>query len=217
MDKRDLGAVYNDVRGVINKFKGHLPPQTRVVTQGQAGDMEDAYTTLALGMAMAAVLVYLLMVTNFQSWALPLMALGAMPFAITGAFVSLWITGTTLSVSAFMGMIMVMGVTTANSVLLVSFARYAMLDGHPSVRAALEAISARMRPVMMTAIAMLIGMLPMALALGEGAEQNAPLARAVMGGLLFGTPATLTIVPLLISMREKRLFTENEVPEDASK
>ena len=217
VDKRDLGGVYDDVTAVINKFKGHLTPQTRVVTQGQAGDMQDAYTTLARGMVMAAVLVYLLMVTNFQSWALPLMALGAMPFAITGAFVSLWITGTTLSVSAFMGMIMVMGVTTANSVLLVSFARYAMLDGHPSVRAALEAISARMRPITMTAIAMLIGMLPMALALGEGAEQNAPLARAVMGGLLFGTPATLTIVPLLISMRKKRLFTEDEEPENASK
>ena len=111
---------------------------------------------------------------------------------------------------------MVMGVTTANSVLVVSFSRYAMLEGHSSKHSALKAISSRMRPVLMTAIAMLVGMFPMALAIGAGAEQNAPLARAVIGGLLFGTPATLTIVPLLISMRRKRLFRDNEDKNYAS-
>lgn len=210
VDGRDLGGVFDDIKTMLSKFKHQIPSQTRIITKGQASDMENAYETLFFGMVMAAVLVYLLMVTNFQSWALPVMALGAIPFAITGAFVLLWITGTSLSVSAFMGMIMVMGVTTANSVLVVSFSRYAMLDGQSSINAAINAIRARMRPVLMTALAMLIGMLPMALAIGEGSEQNAPLARAVIGGLLFGTPATLTIVPLLISMRRKRLFKDDE-------
>ncbi|GGZ79994.1 efflux RND transporter permease subunit [Paraglaciecola chathamensis] len=216
VDGRDLGGVYKDVKAVLAKYKTQIPSQTRVITKGQAGDMENAYETLSVGMIMAGVLVYLLMVTNFQSWALPLMALGAMPFSITGAFVALWTTDTSLSVSAFMGMIMVMGVTTANSVLVVSFSRYAMLEGHSSIHSALKAISSRMRPVLMTAIAMLVGMFPMALAIGAGAEQNAPLARAVIGGLLFGTPATLTIVPLLISMRRKRLFRDNEDKNYAS-
>lgn len=210
VDGRDLGSAFKEVKTILAKYQEQIPSHTRIVTKGQAGDMENAYETLLKGMLMAALLVYLLMVTNFQSWALPLMALGAMPFSITGALVALWVTGTSLSVSAFMGMIMVMGVTTANSVLVVSFARYAMLEGSTAKRAALNAITARMRPVLMTAIAMLIGMLPMALAIGAGSEQNAPLARAVMGGLLFGTPATLTIVPLLISMRRKRLFSDNE-------
>tara|TARA_R110000772_G_scaffold246332_3_gene360007 strand:- start:392 stop:877 length:486 start_codon:yes stop_codon:yes gene_type:complete len=159
---------------------------------------------------MAAILVFLLMVINFQSWALPLVALSAMPMAISGSLLALFLSNTPLSVSAFMGMIMVMGVTTANSVLVVSFARAEMLAGKLAKNSALSAIKTRFRPVIMTAIAMLVGMIPMALALGEGAEQNAPLARAVIGGLIFGTPATLTLVPLILSFRNKPMFQDIE-------
>lgn len=210
VDDKDLGSVYGDITTLINESKDSLPIQTRVVVKGQARDMEMAYKTLTKGMMISLLLVYLLMVTNFQSWGLSLMALGAMPFAVSGSLLGLWLTGTSMSVAAFMGIIMVIGVTTANSVLLVSFSRYVMLRKEGAIHAIREALNARMRPILMTAITMLVGMLPMALSYGEGAEQNAPLARAVIGGLLLGTPATLTIVPLLISMRRKPLFSDDE-------
>lgn len=215
IDQRDLGAVYDDVVSEIEPFKASMPAGNTISIEGQAKDMLIAYKDLALGMVMAAFLVYLVMVINFQSWGLPLIALSAMPMAITGSLLFLVITGTSLSVSAFMGMIMVMGVTTANSVLVVSFARTEILSGYKAVDAAFAAINTRFRPVIMTALAMLVGMTPMALALGEGAEQNAPLARAVIGGLLLGTPATLTLVPLLLSLRNKPLFKDAPESENA--
>lgn len=214
VDQRDLGGVYDDVVTHIEPFQQAMKPGNNIVIEGQAKDMLIAYKNLALGMALAALLVYLVMVVNFQSWGLPLIALSAMPMAITGSLLSLVITQTSLSVSAFMGMIMVMGVTTANSVLVVSFARTELLAGNESINAALKAIKTRFRPVVMTALAMLVGMLPMALALGEGAEQNAPLARAVIGGLILGTPATLTLVPLILSLRQKKLFKDIEESEN---
>lgn len=210
VDQRDLGGVYDDVAAVIAPFSSKLKPGNTISIDGQANDMLHAYKNLAMGMIMAALLVYLLMIINFQSWALPLVALSAMPLAITGALVALVVTQTPLSVSAFMGMIMVMGVTTANSVLVVSFARNEMLLNKSASVAALSAIQTRFKPVLMTATAMLMGMLPMAMALGEGSEQNAPLARAVIGGLLLGTPATLTLVPLILSLRNKSLFKDCE-------
>lgn len=211
IDQRDLGAVYHDVLTEIEPFKVSMPAGNKISIDGQAKDMLIAYTDLTLGIIMAAFLVYLVMVVNFQSWGLPLIALSAMPMAITGSLTFLVITDTSLSVSAFMGMIMVMGVTTANSVLVVSFARTELLNGHQAIDAALAAIKTRFRPVIMTALAMLVGMVPMALALGEGAELNAPLARAVIGGLILGTSATLTLVPLLLTLRKKTLF--NDIPE----
>jgi len=210
VDKRDLGGVYDDVAAVIEQFSSELKPGNAISIDGQAKDMLDAYKNLAMGMIMAALLVYLLMTINFQSWALPLVALSAMPLAITGALLALVVTHTPLSVSAFMGMIMVIGVTTANSVLVVSFARNEMLLNKSAKLAALSAIQTRFKPVLMTATAMLMGMIPMALALGKGAEQNAPLARAVIGGLLLGTPTTLTLVPLILSLRKKSLFKDCE-------
>lgn len=210
VDQRDLGGVYDDVAVLIEQFSSELKPGNAISVDGQAKDMLDAYKDLAMGMIMAALLVYLLMSINFQSWALPLVALSAMPLAITGALLALVVSQTPLSVSAFMGMIMVMGVTTANSVLVVSFARNEMLLNKSAKVAALNAIQTRFKPVLMTAIAMLMGMIPMAMALGEGSEQNAPLARAVIGGLLLGTPATLTLVPLILSLRNKSLFNDCE-------
>ena len=210
IDQRDLGSVYTDIANNVASTKATLKAGNKITIEGQAQDMLLAYSDLAKGMAMAAILVFLLMVINFQSWALPLVALSAMPMAITGSLLALFLSNTPLSVSAFMGMIMVMGVTTANSVLVVSFARAEMLAGKLAKNSALSAIKTRFRPVIMTAIAMLVGMIPMALALGEGAEQNAPLARAVIGGLIFGTPATLTLVPLILSFRTKPMFQDIE-------
>jgi multidrug efflux pump subunit AcrB len=146
------------------------------------------------------VLVYLVLVVNFQSWLLPAIAMGGLPAAISGAVILLYVLGTPLSVPALTGLIMVIGVSTANSVLVISFARDRLAAGVSAHQAAIEAVQTRLRPVMMTAIAMIVGMIPMALALGEGAEQNAPLGRAVIGGLLLGTLATLTIVPFLFSV-----------------
>ncbi|WJG10763.1 efflux RND transporter permease subunit [Aliiglaciecola sp. LCG003] len=210
VEQRDLGGVYDDVVALTDKFSAELKLGNSISVDGQAKDMLNAYGELAAGMIIAALLVYLLMTINFQSWALPLVALSAMPLAITGALISLLVSQTPLSVSAFMGMIMVMGVTTANSVLVVSFARSEMLLKKSAKMAVIGALRTRFKPVIMTAIAMLMGMIPMALALGEGAEQNAPLARAVIGGLLLGTPATLTLVPLILSMRTKSLFNDAE-------
>lgn len=210
VDQRDLGGVYDDVAALSEQYNNKLKPGNAIHIDGQAKDMLDAYENLAMGMIIAALLVYLIMSINFQSWGLPLIALSAMPLAITGALLALLVTHTPLSVSAFMGMIMVMGVTTANSVLVVSFARNEILLNKPARVAALSAIGTRFKPVLMTATAMLMGMIPMALAMGEGAEQNAPLARAVIGGLLLGTPATLTLVPLILSLRKKSLFNDSE-------
>jgi len=192
---RALGAIAHDINARIAALEGKLPRGTHVVLRGQVETMLTSYTGLAIGIAGAILLVYLLIVINFQSWMDPFIIITALPAAIAGIAWMLLITGTTLSVPALTGAIMCMGVATANSVLVVSFARERMNQGATAMQAALDAGFTRFRPVLMTALAMIIGMLPMALGMGEGGEQNAPLGRAVLGGLAFATLATLVFVP----------------------
>ena len=176
-----------------------LPRGSRVALYGQVETMQASFIGLGVGLLGAIVLVYLLVVVNFQTWVDALIIIAALPAALAGIAWMLFITGTTLSVPALTGAIMTMGVATANSILLVSFARQRLADGATPVAAALEAGATRIRPVLMTALAMIIGMIPMALGLGEGAEQNAPLGRAVIGGLLFATVSTLLFVPVVFA------------------
>jgi multidrug efflux pump subunit AcrB len=197
---RDLGAVSADVYKILAETKKDLPRGSYTVVRGQVQTMNDAYSQLYLGLAGAVVLVYLVIVVNFQSWLDPFIIITALPGALAGIIWMLFMTGTTLSVPALTGAIMCMGIATANSVLLVSFAREGMENGLDSVAAALESGFTRFRPVLMTALAMIIGMVPMALAMGEGGEQNAPLGRAVIGGLTVATIATLFFVPTLFSV-----------------
>ena len=196
---RDLGAVATDIRRIIAAQESTLPKGTRIVARGQMQTMAASYTGLLVGLVGAILLIYLLIVINFQSWLDPFIIISALPAAIAGIAWMLLLTGTTLSVPALTGAIMCMGVATANSILLVSFARERMNAGASALQAALDAGFTRFRPVLMTALAMIIGMLPMALSLGEGGEQNAPLGRAVIGGLLFATLATLLFVPTLFA------------------
>jgi multidrug efflux pump subunit AcrB len=167
--------------------------------RGQIQTLNNSFIGLATGLAVAIVLLYLLLVVNFQSWLDPSIIVSALPAALAGIAWTLFLTGTTLSIPALTGSIMSMGVVTANSILLVSFARTRLSDGVPPVTAALEAGATRLRPVMMTAFAMIVGMLPMAVGWGEGAEQNAPLGRAVIGGLAFATVSTLLFVPIVFA------------------
>ena len=179
--------------------------------------MNDSFIGLYLGLVFSMVLVYLLMVVNFQSWIEPLIIITALPCALAGIVWMLFITHTTLSVPALMGAIMCMGVATANSVLVVTFANEQQEEFKDSYRSALQAGYVRLRPVLMTALAMIIGMVPMALGLGEGGEQNAPLGRAVIGGLLFATAATLLFVPTVFMLARKRQsLTESSSPEPAA-
>ncbi|HKE42977.1 MAG TPA: efflux RND transporter permease subunit [Steroidobacteraceae bacterium] len=196
---RDLGAVAKDIRAIMAGHDGNLPKGTRLIARGQMQTMTSSYTGLFIGLTGAIVLVYLLIVINFQSWLDPFIIITALPGAIAGIAWMLLITGTTLSVPALTGAVMCMGVATANSILLVSFARERINAGASALQAALDAGFTRFRPVLMTALAMIIGMLPMALGLGEGGEQNAPLGRAVIGGLLFATVATLFFVPVVFA------------------
>ena len=196
---RDLGSVYRDVMAVVESLKPRLKPGNRFDIAGQAQSMDSAYSEMLGGLLMASVFVYLVMVANFQSWIMPLIAMGGLPVAISGALFALFVTGTPLSVPALTGLIMVIGVSTANSVLVTSFARDRLLEGIVPSEAAVEAAQTRLRPVLMTATAMIVGILPMAIGHGEGGEQNAPLGRAVVGGLIFGTCATLTLVPFLFA------------------
>ena len=197
---RDLGAVARDIRRVIDATAADVPKGSRVVLLGQVRTMENAFDGLLFGLLGAIVLIYLLIVVNFQSWRDPFVIITALPAALAGIVWMLFATRTTLSVPALTGAIMCMGVATANSVLVVSFARERLEQLGDSLEAALEAGFVRFRPVLMTALAMIIGMLPMALGLGEGGEQNAPLGRAVIGGLLFATVATLVFVPVVFSL-----------------
>ncbi len=201
---RDLGSVAADIRKIISESAGELPKGSSVALVGQVQTMESSFSGLMFGLLGAVVLIYLLIVVNFQSWSDPFVIITALPAALAGIVWMLFTTQTTLSVPALTGAIMCMGVATANSVLVISFARerYEYL-GDP-IAAALEAGFVRIRPVMMTALAMIIGMLPMALGLGEGGEQNAPLGRAVIGGLMFSTVATLMFVPVVFSMVHKK-------------
>jgi len=200
---RDLGAVSRDINKLIDASRQQLPRGSRVVVRGQVETMRSSYIGLLSGLAFSIVLIYLLIVVNFQSWLDPFIMISALPAALAGIAWFLFITHTTLSVPALMGAIMCMGVATSNSILVVSFATEKMMAGSDSVSAALEAGFTRFRPVLMTALAMIIGMVPMALGLGDGGEQNAPLGRAVIGGLLFATVSTLFFVPAFFSVLQK--------------
>lgn len=201
---RDLGAVTRDIRRAIAETAGEVPAGARVVLLGQVRTMEQAFSGLLFGLLGAIVLIYLLIVVNFQSWRDPFVIVSALPAALAGIVWMLFATHTTISVPALTGAIMCMGVATANSVLVMSFARERLEQHGDAVAAAIDAGFVRFRPVLMTALAMIIGMLPMALGLGEGGEQNAPLGRAVIGGLVFATVATLVFVPVVFSLVHAR-------------
>jgi CzcA family heavy metal efflux pump len=201
---RDLGAVSADIGKVLEELKGEAPKGVTVTMRGQYATMNSAFYGLGFGLIGAVVLIYLLTVVNFQSWLDPFVIITALPGAIAGIIWMLFTTGTTLSVPALTGAIMCMGVATANSILVVSFARERLAELGDATAAAMEAGLVRFRPVLMTALAMIIGMLPMAIGFGEGGEQNAPLGRAVIGGLIVATFATLMFVPVIFSIVHKR-------------
>ncbi|ANE55050.1 efflux RND transporter permease subunit [Methylomonas sp. DH-1] len=199
VEDRDLGSVGREIEAIVQDLRGKLPRGVDLNVRGQLQTLDSSFTGLASGLAVAIVLLYLLLVVNFQSWLDPAIIVSALPAALAGIAWTLFLTGTTLSIPALTGSIMAMGVVTANSILLVSFARARITDGVPAATAALEAAATRLRPVLMTAFAMIVGMLPMAIGWGEGAEQNAPLGRAVIGGLAFATVSTLLFVPLVFA------------------
>ncbi len=197
---RDLGGVARDIAPILDRARPHLPRGSQIIVRGEIQTMNASFIGLLSGLAFSIVLVYLLIVVNFQSWLDPFVILMALPAAIAGIIWFLFVTGTTVSVPALTGAIMCMGVATSNSILLISFSKERLEEGKLPWEAALEAGYTRFRPVLMTALAMIIGMLPMSLGLGEGGEQNAPLGRAVIGGLLFATVATLFFVPVFFSL-----------------
>lgn len=210
---RDLGAISRDINKIIDSARKQLPRGSTVVIRGQVQTMRSSYTGLLVGLVFAILLAYLLIVVNFQSWLDPFIMISALPAALAGIAWFLFITHTTLSVPALMGTIMSMGVATANSILVVSFATEQMAEGKSAIEAALQAGFTRFRPVLMTALAMIIGMVPMALGLSDGGEQNAPLGRAVIGGLLFATVSTLFFVPTFFSMLHKPRRTNSPLPD----
>ncbi len=236
-DGRDLGSLTKELQEIIGKeavpadpakgkearaatgLRGKQKPGNKIVLTGQAALMNSAYTELIGGLGLSAVLVFLVMVVNFQSWSLPFVAISGLPVAVSGALFGLWVTHTPLSVPALMGIIMVVGVSTANSVLVSSFARDRFEQGATAWEAAVEAATTRLRPVMMTALAMILGVIPMALGHAEGGEQNAPLGRAVIGGLVFGTMASLFVVPVAFAVvrgrhRKKAEESSPELPAE---
>ncbi len=234
-DGRDLGSLTKELEGMIGKeavpadaakkqpaqeatgLRAKQKPPNKIELAGQAALMSSAYSELIGGLGLSAVLVFLVMVVNFQSWTLPFVAVSGLPVAVSGALFGLWVTGTPLSVPALMGVIMVVGVSTANSVLVSSFARDRFDHGETAVDAAIEAATTRLRPVMMTALAMILGVIPMALGHAQGGEQNAPLGRAVIGGLVFGTMASLFVVPIAFAFIRglTKRKTQEEEDEDA--
>jgi multidrug efflux pump subunit AcrB len=201
---RDLGAVSQDVEKIVSANQKLLPRGTFIAVRGQVQTMRSSYLGLLGGLVLAVILVYMLIVVNFQSWLDPFIIITALPAALTGIVLFLFLTHTTLSVPALMGALMCMGIATANSILVVSFAKERLHEHGDSIRAAIEAGATRFRPVIMTALAMVIGMVPMALGLGDGGEQNAPLGRAVIGGLMAATVATLLFVPTVFSLVHQR-------------
>ena len=214
---RDLGGVSNDIDKIVAHYKSKLSAGAALSVRGQVSSMHDSFTGLGLGMIFAVLLVYLLMVVNFQSWLDPFIILCALPGAACGILWMLYLSGTTFSVPSLMGAIMTVGVATANSILMVTFANDQRATGMSAFDAALSAGATRLRPVLMTALAMILGMLPMSLGLGEGGEQNAPLGRAVIGGLLVATVATLFIVPLIYSrLRNTHAITLQPEPQPAT-
>ena len=212
---RDLGAVAAETDKVLKTFDGKLPRGTHIVVRGQVATMRSSFFGLGVGLAGAILLVYLLIVINFQSWLDPFIIIAALPGALAGICWFLLLTRTTLSVPSLTGAVMCMGVATANSILMVSFAREQMDEGIPALQAAVAAGYTRVRPVLMTALAMIIGMVPMALGFGEGGEQNAPLGRAVIGGLLFATAATLFFVPSVFAIFHGRRESQRARQEQA--
>jgi multidrug efflux pump subunit AcrB len=204
VQQTDLGSVADNIQTILDDTKKDAPKGSTVALRGQSQTMASAYGQLYFGLAGAIVLIYLVIVVNFQSWVDPFVIITGLPAALAGIVWMLFITGTTLSVPALTGAIMCMGVATANSILVVSFARERLAEGYDAFSAALDAGFMRFRPVLMTALAMIIGMAPMALGLGEGGEQNAPLGRAVIGGLLFATTATLLFVPTVFYLVHSR-------------
>ena len=217
VDGRDLGSVLSEIEPLVEVAKKNLPRGSSIILRGQAETMRSSYIGLLFGLAGAIVLVYLLLVVNFQSWLDPFVIITALPGALAGVAWGLWVTQTTVSVPALMGAIMCVGVATANSVLVVSFARESMNRGLDALAAALEAGSTRLRAVLMTALAMMLGMVPMSLGFGEGGEQNAPLGRAVIGGLLIATLATLLFVPIVFTLVHRRNQAPTpSAPEDLS-
>jgi multidrug efflux pump subunit AcrB len=201
---RDLGSVAAEVQKALEQFQPELPRGSFIDVRGQVATMRSSFVGLGLGMIFAIVLVYFVMVVNFQSWLDPFIILMALPGAMFGILLMLFVTQTTINVPSLMGAIMSIGVATSNSILLVNFANDTRVTGTDAIQAALEAGYTRLRPVIMTALAMIVGMLPMALGLGEGGEQNAPLGRAVIGGLLMATVATLFLVPVVYSILRKK-------------
>jgi multidrug efflux pump subunit AcrB len=200
---RDLGSVSGDIGNIVAELQKELKPGNTIGVLGQIQSMRDSFRDLGIGLLFASVFVYLLMVVNYQNFGDPFVVILALPATFCGIVTMLFMTGTTLNVPSLMGATMAVGVASANSILLVTFAREQQLKGRSAFRAALDAGHTRIRPVLMTAAAMVVGMIPMAIG-GPGEEQNAALARAVIGGLLFATPTTLLIVPYLFAMLRKR-------------
>jgi len=213
---RDLGGVLRDIQPLIKQAEKELPRGSSILIRGQAETMRSSFIGLSVGLVMAIALIYLLLVVNFQSWLDPFIIITALPGALAGVVWALHLTITTASVPSLMGAIMSLGVATANSVLVVTFARNHLHEGMDPLRAAWEAGVGRLRPVLMTALAMIIGMLPMALGLGEGGEQNAPLGRAVIGGLVVATVATLFFVPVVFSLLHRHAEAPNPADSDAA-
>lgn len=210
----NLRVLAEQSQSAVDELQGRLKPGNRIEINGQATAMTAAFKELAVGLLGALALIVLVMVFNFQSWVLPFVALSSLPVALSGAVAALYVTGTPISVPALMGLIMTMGITTANSVLLTSFARDAWLQGMSAWDAALQTVRQRIRPILMTALTMIVGLIPMATALGQGAEQNAPLARAVIGGLMTGSMATLVLVPLIFTFAMKNAVPGKPLVEE---
>lgn len=212
VQSRDLGGVSQDIQRIVDSYQSQLKPGNQIIIRGLVESMDSAFLRLGLGFIGAIVLVYLLMVVNFQSWTDPLIIIGALPGAVAGIIWMLFLTTTTFNVPSLMGAIMSVGVATANSILMITFANERRDEGSDARTAALEAGATRLRPVLMTAMAMIIGMIPMSLGLGEGGEQNAPLGRAVIGGLSFATAFTLFVVPVVFALA-RRPRTRKPLPE----
>ncbi|MBS1989318.1 MAG: efflux RND transporter permease subunit [Cyanobacteria bacterium SZAS LIN-3] len=215
VQSRDLGSVAQDIQKIMDEYRGRLKPGNQIIMRGLVESMDTAFLKLSIGFVGAIILVYLLMVINFQSWTDPLIIITALPGALAGIIWMLFLSSTTFNVPSLMGAIMSIGVATANSILMITFANEKLAEGLSAYEAALEAGRTRLRPVVMTAFAMVVGMIPMSLGLGEGGEQNAPLGRAVIGGLSFATIFTLFFVPVVFAMIRGRLqpIAKNVAPE----
>jgi multidrug efflux pump subunit AcrB len=214
---RDLGSVARDIKTIVQKYRAQLPRGSYITIGGQVQSMISAYAALLGGLVFALLLVYLLLVVNYQSWSDPLIILMAIPGAFSGILWSLYVTQTTFSIPALMGTIMTVGVASANSILVVTFANEQRAEGLDGKTAALQAGYQRFRPVIMTATAMIIGMIPMAIGAGQGGSQNAPIGRAVIGGLAVATLSTLLFVPLIYSIirgrQQSSSATKTEHPD----